>query len=60
MRLEFISTKWPIVKDLIEILIHTSIDKLERYEDGSRTIPIHKKDQVWAETHVKLNYKELT
>ena len=48
MRLELISTKLPIVKDLIEILIHTSIDELERYADGSRTIPIHKNDQYLA------------
>jgi hypothetical protein len=36
-RLELISTKLPIVKDLFfEIVIHASIDELEQYEDGSR------------------------
>ena len=34
-RSELISTKLPIVKDLIEICIHASIDELEQYEDGS-------------------------
>jgi hypothetical protein len=36
----------PIVKDLIETFTHTSIDELERYEGGSRTILILKKDEV--------------
>ena len=34
--LDLISTKLPIVKDLIEINIHASTDELEQYEDGSR------------------------
>ena len=35
-RLDLISTKLPIVKELIEIFIHASTDELEQYEDGSR------------------------
>jgi hypothetical protein len=35
-RLKVIPTKLPVMMDLIEIFTHTSIDELERYEDGSR------------------------
>jgi hypothetical protein len=31
-----ISTKLPIVKDLIEIVIHVYTDEPEQYKDGSR------------------------
>jgi hypothetical protein len=42
---DLISTKLPIVNDLSEIFIHTSIDELEQREDGStHRTPIHEKD----------------
>ena len=34
-RLGLISTKLSLVKDLIEIVIHTYIARLEQYENGS-------------------------
>ena len=54
-RLDLISTKLPIVKDLIEIVIHASTDNLEQYEDGSRWVHRYtRRIRSKAETHVKL------
>ena len=35
-RVGLTSTKLPIVKDLIEIVVYSSTDELEQHEDGSR------------------------
>jgi hypothetical protein len=50
-----ISTKLPIVKDLIEIVIHASTDELEQYEGGSRLVHrFTRKIRCKAETPLKL------
>ena len=50
-----ISTKLPIVKDLIEIVHYAHTDVPERYEDGSRQVHHYtRRIRCKAETHVKL------
>jgi hypothetical protein len=50
-----ISTEIPIVKDLIEIIIHVYTDVPELYEDGSRKVHHYmRRIRRKAEIHVKL------
>ena len=54
------STKLPVVKDLIEIVVHASTDDLEQYEDGSREVHRYtRKTRRKAETHVKLKKRHV-
>ena len=65
--LDLISTKLPIVKGLIEIVIHASTNGLEQYENGSRQTgtplhgvkpPVYSQDTCKAQEETRKDHKK--